>query len=97
MYEEFVKEFKIKEKNKEELDTELIKSIIKTRIDLENANKNYEFAEGELIDYFLYQIKANQSKLNYLLKKAKKNGIIIDMVKQIEIRKQKYLEDINAV
>ena len=53
MYEEFVKEFKIKEKNKEELDTELIKSIIKTRIDLENANKNYEFAEGDLRLFFI--------------------------------------------
>ena len=53
--------------------------------------------QKEILDYFLYQIKANQSKLNYLLNKAKKNGIIIDMVKQIEIRKQKYLEDINAV
>ncbi len=97
MYEEYVKDLKLIEKTEEELNIELIKSIIKTKIDLENANKNYEFAEGELIDYYLYQIKANQSKLNYLLKKAKKNGIIIDMIKQIEIRKNKYLEDTNAV
>lgn len=97
MYEEYVKDLKLIEKTEEELNIELIKSILKTKIDLENANKNYEFAEGELIDYYLYQIKANQSKLNYLLKKAKKNGIIIDMIKQIEIRKNKYLEDTNAV
>ncbi len=97
MYEEFVKELKLIEKSEEDLNVELIKSIIKTKIDLKNANKNYEFAEGELIDYYLYQIKANQSKLNYLLKKAKKNGIIIDMIKEIEIRKEKYLEDTNAV
>lgn len=97
MYEEYVKDLKLIEKTEEELNIELIKSIIKTKIDLENANKNYEFADGELIDYYLYQIKANQSKLNYLLKKAKKNGIIIDMIKQIEIRKNKYLEDTNAV
>lgn len=97
MYEEYVKEPKIIEKTEEELNVELIKSIIKTRIDLENANRNYEFADGELIDYYLYQIKANQSKLNYLLKKAKKNGVIIDMIKQIEIRRNKYLEDTNAV
>lgn len=97
MYEEYVKEPKIIEKTEEELNVELIKSIIKTRIDLETANRNYEFAEGELIDYYLYQIKANQSKLNYLLKKAKKNGVIIDMIKQIEIRRNKYLEDTNAV
>lgn len=97
MYEDFVKEIDLIEKSEEELNIELIKSIIKTKTDLENANKNYEFAEGELIDYYLYQIKANQSKLNYLLKKAKHDGIIIDMIKQIEIRKNKYLEDTNAV
>ena len=97
MHEEFVRELKLIEKSEEDLNVELIKSIIKTKIDLKNANKNYEFAEGELIDYYLYQIKANQSKLNYLLKKAKKNGIIIDMIKEIEIRKEKYLEDTNAV
>lgn len=97
MHEEFVRELKLVEKTEEEFNIELIKSIIKTKTDLENANKNYEFAEGELIDYYLYQIKANQSKLNYLLKKAKRNGIIIDMIKEIEIRKMKYLEDTNAV
>ena len=97
MYEDFVKEIDLIEKSEEEVNIELIKSIIKTKTDLENANKNYEFAEGELIDYYLYQIKANQSKLNYLLKKAKHDGIIIDMIKQIEIRKNKYLEDTNAV
>lgn len=97
MYSEYVKELNIEDKTEEELNIELIKSIIKTKIDLENANKNYEFADGELIDYYLYQIKANQSKLNYLLKKAKKNGIIVDMIKQIEIQKNKYLEDTNAV
>lgn len=97
MYEDFVREIDLIERSEEELNIELIKSIIKTKTDLENANKNYEFAEGELIDYYLYQIKANQSKLNYLLKKAKHDGIIIDMIKQIEIRKNKYLEDINAV
>lgn len=90
MYEEYVKELKLIEKTEEESNFELIKSIIKTKIDLENANKNYEFAEGELIDYYLYQIKANQSKLNYLLRKAKRNGIIIDMIKQIELKKEQY-------
>ncbi len=96
MYEEYVKELKLIEKTEEESNIELIKSIIKTKIDLDNANKNYEFAEGELIDYYLYQIKANQSKLNYLLRKAKKNGIIIDMVKQIEIRKEEYNSQIEV-
>ena len=70
MYEEYVKdvkELKLEEKTEEELNIELIKSIIKTKMDLDSANKNYEFAEGELIEYYLYQIKANHSKLYYLL------------------------------
>lgn len=97
MHEEYVKEVKILDKTEEESNVELIKSIIKTKVDLDNANRNYEFAEGELIDYYLYQIKANQSKLNYLLKKAKKEKLMIDVVKQIEIKQNKYLEDIQAV
>lgn len=96
MHEEYIKEKNIMERTEEELDIELIKSIIKTKQDLKDSNKNYEFAEGELIDYYLYQIKANQSKLNYLLKKAKKNGLIIDMIKEIELRKEQYNADIEA-
>ena len=97
MHEEYVREDRLEERTEEELNMELIKSIIKAKIDLDNANKNYEFADGELIDYYLYQIKANQSKLNYLLKKAKKNKVIIDMIKQIEIKKNEYLEDRNVI
>lgn len=87
MYEEYEKEFKLNEKTEKELNLELVKSIIKTKQELENANKNFEFADGELVDYFLYQIKANQAKLNYLLKKAKKSKIVLDRVNEIEIRK----------
>ena len=86
MQEEFVKERKIVDKSREELNTILVQSIIKTNNELENARNNYEFAEGELIDYYLYQIKANQSKLNYLIKKSKANGITIDRLKQIELK-----------
>ena len=53
------------EMNKE---IELIKNIIKTREELKNNNKNFEFAELDLVDYYIYQIKANQAKLNYLFK-----------------------------
>lgn len=96
MNEEYIKENSIIERTEEELDIELIKSIIRTKQDLKDSNKNYEFAEGELIDYYLYEIKANQSKLNYLLKKAKKNGLIIDMIKEIEIRRKQYNQDVEA-
>lgn len=96
MQEAYLKEHELFERTKEELDIELIKSIIKTKRDLENSNRNFDFAEGELIDYYLYEIKANQSKLNYLLKKAKKNGLTIDRIKEIEIRKIHYQEQVDA-
>lgn len=47
-------------------------AIISTKQDLNSNINNYEFAEGDLIDYYLYQIKANKSKLSYLVKEAKK-------------------------
>lgn len=85
MHEEYEKEFRLNERTEEEFDIELVKSIIKTKEELENASKNFEFAEDELVDYYLYQIKANQAKLNYLIGKAKKNGLVIDRIKQIGI------------
>lgn len=84
MQEEFVREFKIKEKSKEELNVILVQSIIKTNNELINARKNYEFAEGELIDYYLYQIKANQAKLDYLIKKAKEKKIELNNIEKLK-------------
>lgn len=86
MHEEYEKEFNLIERTEEEFDIQLVKSIIKTKQDLENANKNFEFAEDELVDYYLYQIKANQAKLNYLIGKAKKHGVVMDRIKEIGIR-----------
>lgn len=86
IYEKYIKENNFFNKKEDIPNSELVKSIIKTREDLENANKNFEFAEGELIDYYLYQIKATQSKYNYLLKKAKQAGIFVSMVDDIKIK-----------
>ena len=76
-----LEERKNDEMNKE---IELVKNIIKTREELKNNNKNFEFAELDLVDYYIYQIKANQAKLNYLFKLAKAKGITIDSINQIE-------------
>jgi len=89
MQETYEKEQKIKDRNKEEIKKLLMQSILSTLNNIEVARQNYEFAEGELIDYYLYEIKANQAKLNYLIKKSKKHGIEMDRVKNIEI----YLEE----
>ena len=66
------KKLKIRQKSKKNI--ELVVSILKTKRDLDMANHNFEFAERELIDYYAYQIKANKSKLDYLMKKQKRTG-----------------------
>ena len=72
----------------ENIDFELIKNVIKTKRDLENANKNFEMAEEELIDYYSYQIKANKAKLSYLIKEAKNKGFELDMINELKIKIQ---------
>ena len=86
MQEKFVKEYNIKDKSQEEQNKILVQNIIKAKNELKNARNNYEYADGELIDYYLYQIKANQSKLNYLIKEAKSRGITMDRINQIKIK-----------
>ena len=73
---------------KKEIDTELIKCIIKAKRDLDMLNKNFETAEDELIDYYAYQIKAHKSKLDYLIKEVKRKGMSIDMINQMKIQIQ---------
>ena len=82
----YVKEQLIKEKTEIEKETELITNIIKTREDLKKANRNFEYAQEELVDYYIYQIKAMQAKLDYLIKLAKAKGITVDMIKEIGFR-----------
>lgn len=89
MHEEYIKETKIKEKNDNERKLELIISIIKTKRKLQDDITNYEYAHDELIDYYLYNIKANQAKLDYLIKKAKASGISLERINEIDIRKNK--------
>mgnify|MGYP002536972247 FL=1 len=84
MMEEFKKEQLIREKSEFDKEIELIKNIIKTREELKSDNKNFEFAEMELVDYYIYHIKANQAKLDYLIKLAKAQGITIDRINQMK-------------
>ena len=86
IYETYIKETKIVDYTDKEKDLDLIKCLIKTKGELDLANKNFEFAEGELVDYYAYQIKANQAKLNYLIKLAKTKGIVVDMINEIKFR-----------
>jgi len=80
----YVREEKIREKTEIEKELEIVKSIIKTREDLKANNRNFEYAKDDLVDYYTYQIKANQAKLNYLIKLAKEKGIEVDMINDIK-------------
>lgn len=84
MQEEFQREGLIKNRTELDREIELVKNIIKTREELKRNNKNFEYAEFDLVDYYIYQIKANQAKLDYLLKLAKATGITIDTINQIK-------------
>lgn len=89
MSEEYVKYERVVDKTDEEKDLELIVSVLKTKQDLNLAHKNFEYAEEGLIDYYAYQIKANQTKLDYLMKKARKKGIALDMINEMYIKNNK--------
>ena len=86
MEEEYLLNKMIKGKTEKEREIELMQNIIETKEKLQNARKNFEYAQGDLIDYYSYQIKANQSKLDYLIKLAKKKGVILSRDKEVKIR-----------
>ena len=86
MEEEYLLNKMIKGKTEKEREIELMQNIIETKEKLQNARKNFEYAEDGMIDYYIYQIKANQSKLDYLIKLAKKKGVILSWDKEVKIR-----------
>ena len=78
MENEYIKEKKIRDFTDEERDRELLFNIIDTREKLKRAHRNFEFADGDLVDYYTYEIKANQAKLDYLIKLAKAKGLVMN-------------------
>ena len=86
MIEEYFQESEIENLNEIEKEEELIRNIIITRKELKNADKNFEYAQDGLVDYYIYQMKANQAKLNYLIKVAKMKGITVDMINDLKYR-----------
>ena len=81
----YIREQKIIEKTEIEKELDLIKTIIRTREDLKIANRNFEYAKDDLVDYYTYEIKANQAKLDYLIKLAKAKGIEVDMINDLKL------------
>ncbi len=80
MENEYIKENRIVDRTEDEKKYELIQNIINTKKILIQSHVNFEYAENELIDYYTYYIKANQAKLDYLIKQAKYQGLMIDEV-----------------
>lgn len=55
---------------------QLLKSIQQARQEWLEAVANFDQADNdELIDYYIYRMKACQIRYNYLLKKAKEMGV----------------------
>ena len=86
MREEYIKEIKIKDKTAKDKELELFRCILNAKEELKQLNRNFEYADKEMVDYYTYEIKANQSKLDYLIKFAKNNGISLDMMEAIKIK-----------
>ncbi len=84
----YLREDVITDKTEEEKKIELIMSVLKTKKELELATKNFETAEEGLIDYYTYEIKANKSKLDFLVNKARNRGISLDMIEELYFRKK---------
>ena len=78
---EYIKEQYTKEVTEDDERREILRNIINTRKELHNANRNFDFANtDELIDYYIYKIKSMQSKLDGLIKLAKKKGIEVNKI-----------------
>lgn len=86
MQEDYLMEKMIKGKNDKEKEIELMRTIIETKEMLKVAISNFEFAEDDLIDYYTYQIKAHQSKLDYLIKIAKRKGIVLSRINELKVK-----------
>lgn len=86
MQEEYLLEKMLKGKTEEEKRIELIRAIMDTKEKLKVARCNFEYAEDDLIDYYTYQIKANQAKLDYLIKIAKRNGLVLSKINEFKFR-----------
>lgn len=86
MQEDYLMEKMIKGKTDKEKEIELMQTIIETKEMLKLAISNFEYAEDDLIDYYTYQIKAHQSKLDYLIKIAKRKGIVLTRVNELKVR-----------
>lgn len=86
MREEYIREYKIIDKTEKDKREELVRTILNAKEELDQLNRNFEYADKDMVDYYTYQLKANQSKLDYLIRFAKNKGISIDMMEAIKMK-----------
>ena len=86
MQEEYLLQKMLKGKTDKEKERELMQTIIETKEMLKMAISNFDYAEDDLIDYYTYQIKAHQAKLDYLIKIAKRKGLVLSRVNELKTR-----------
>ena len=68
MQEEYLMNKMLKGKTEQEKEIELLRNIVETREKLKNARSNFEYAEDDMIDYYiLWQTPIN---VNYLDEKS---------------------------
>lgn len=75
MHSEFIKETKLPEITEEQSDRELLTNIEKVKNNLIAIYNNLKYAESDLVDYYAYEIKAEQAKYGYLLRQAKRRDL----------------------
>ena len=69
---ESAKQDKLKKEN-------FLKELSMARDDLQAARANYNFAEEpEVLEYYIYAIKAAETRLNFCLQRAKKENLSND-------------------
>jgi len=78
MYSRYVKESIIIDKNNEEQDVELLENLKMVKNTLDNMHNNLQYAKDELVDYYVYRIKAEEAKYGYLLKQVKAKNLKIN-------------------
>ena len=79
MEEMYLKDRYLIEISAEDEKKEILRNIFNTKAELTSASKNFEFANtNELIDYYVYKIKAMQARLDSLIKLAKEKGIEVE-------------------
>ena len=71
MREEFIKEEKILNKSEEDIKIDLLNGLNSIKNSLKSSYNNMKYAEGDLVDYYIYKIKAEEARYAYLLKRIK--------------------------